>query len=692
MATLKAAIQMYDGVTGPLRNITQALGITINSFESMQDVSGRAIDTAALQTARESLARANVAAEEIEQTFSDIQNGARQATQQQQNFNTSLNDGSGSADKLLGKITSMVAAYASIQGIQKVFALSDEMTQTDARLNLIVDDGGSVEALQQKIYDSAQRARADYMATADVVAKLGQRAGDAFSSNDETIAFAENLNKAFVIAGASQQEMNSASLQLTQALGSGVLRGEELNAVFEAAPNVIQTIADYMGVPIGKIRSMASEGQISADIVKNAMLSATDDINAQFNSMPMTFGQVWTSIANQALVAFEPVLTKIGEITSSERFQVFVDGVIGLLTVLASVALGVFDAMATGINFVVENWDAISAALTVAAIVLLPLIISKLYAMIAPLVIQAALWLAAHWPILLIIAAVTALAVVFSRFGITATDVFSAVAGGVNVVLQWFKNLGLSIANIALGIWNALGAITSNMVTAFDNAIKNIQSFFYSLLSTVLTVIGNIAAKLNELPFIEFDYSGVTDAAGNYAAKAAELQKSKGEYRDIGSAFDRGMNSFDTWQDGWLEKAYNSGAEWGASVINNISDAIGDVASGLTNSNPLDYTSNASDYTSGLNDNLASIAGSSANTADNTGTIAKTLGSVSEELKYLREIRERQAIDKTTSINVNIEMANNINSGSSADIDGFIDELTVRLSEAVLAEAEGVHA
>jgi len=228
-------------------------------------------------------------------------------------FNQQLKNTEKASSGASSGIERLVKGIISIAAVKKTIDLADEITQTTARLNLINDGLQTTAELQDMIMASANRSRASYTSMADVVAKLGLRAGDAFSSNKEIIAFAENLNKMFVIAGASQEEMRSASLQLTQALGSGVLRGDELNAVFEAAPNIIQTIADYLDVPIGQIRNMAAEGMITADIVKNAILSATDDINKQFESMPMTFGQAWTIITNTLMDAFLPVLQLIAK-------------------------------------------------------------------------------------------------------------------------------------------------------------------------------------------------------------------------------------------------------------------------------------------------------------------------------------------------------------------------------------------
>ncbi|MDF2885799.1 MAG: tail tape measure protein [Lacrimispora sp.] len=302
----------------------------------------------------------------LEAQLIKIASNTSKAAREQENHNQKVKETTGSAENLLSTLKKVVAVFAGF----KVLGLSDEMTQTTARINLMnkgfqssaakPSGGGGQESgmndslqeterIQEAIFRSAQRTRTSYLATADVVAKMGQRAGDAFSGSDEVVAFVENLNKQFIIAGASQQEISSASLQLTQALGSGVLRGEELNAVFEAAPNVIQTIADYLNVPIGKIREMASNGEITAEIVKNAMLAATDKINQDFESMPMTYQQVWTAISNSILQAFQPVIQVIGEGATfiyehwSSIAPVFYGLAIGIL--VAAGAWGIYTAV-----------------------------------------------------------------------------------------------------------------------------------------------------------------------------------------------------------------------------------------------------------------------------------------------------------------------------------------------------------
>lgn len=330
MATIQTAIRIIDGMSPAFRSMTNAMNIVINSFEHLQSVSSNSIDTTSIQTAREELARAEIA-------FDTLENEIRQANSEQQNFNNSIRNGVRDSDNLLNKMKGIAATYITMRGIGNILNLSDELTSTQARLDMINDGLQTTNELNKLIYMSSQNARSAYSDTAALVSRIGMNAGDAFNSTAEIVMFAEQLSKKFVIAGASTAEMNSALLQLTQGLGSGVLRGEELNAVFESAPNIIQSIADYLDVPIGKIREMASEGELTADVVKNAILGAADETNSQFEKMNMTFGQMWTTFENVAIMAFQKVLTNLNTMLNTDGFATFIDNIEGGIVVLASI-------------------------------------------------------------------------------------------------------------------------------------------------------------------------------------------------------------------------------------------------------------------------------------------------------------------------------------------------------------------
>ena len=653
---------------------------------------------------------------------------------EQEQFNQEISAGTQQANELTNTIKRAVAAYVSIQSVGKALNISDELVQTTSRLNMMNDGVQTTAELVNMVYAAAQDARGSFSQMADVVARFGNNAKDAFSSSEEVVAFADLIQKQMTIAGASTQEAANAELQLSQALGSGVLRGDELNSIFEQAPNLIQNIADYLDVPIGKIREMAADGELSADVVKAAIFSAADDINSKFNEMPMTWGQIWQSMQNTALIAFQPVLQRLNDLANSEAFQTFVQNAVEAMATLANIVLNIFELVGTVGGFIADNWSVISPiiygvvgalavyaaylgivkGIEIASAAATAIATVQKYNQAKAILANAAAYsveevkiaeatvaqasyntvLAAcpiTWIILLIIALIAIIFAVcnaIAKMTGIANSGFGVITGGVNVVIQFFKNLGLSVANIALGIGNAIAALASNMMTAFHNAICNVQSWFYNLLSTACSVIETIAAALNKLPFVSFDYSGISSAADDYAAKASEAAGNKEQYTSVSDAFNDGMSTFSTFQDGWASDAFNAGAAWGDGVADKVSNfSLSDVF-GKTD------IPNVGDYTSGFNDAIANsgIGDGVGSIDDNTGKIKDSLEVSEEELKYLRDIAEQEAINRFTTAEINVDMSgmqNTVNSGD--DIDGFMTKLTDSVNEAVDNMTEGVH-
>lgn len=663
---------------------------------------------------------ANDAYLRLSQTVGNTERYIRDNVDEQGRFNQEISAGTQQANELTNTIKRAVAAYVSIQSVGKALNISDELVQTTSRLNMMNDGVQTTAELVNMVYAAAQDARGSFSQMADVVARFGNNAKDAFSSSEEVVAFADLIQKQMTIAGASTQEAANAELQLSQALGSGVLRGDELNSIFEQAPNLIQNIADYLDVPIGKIREMAADGELSADVVKAAIFSAADDINSKFNEMPMTWGQMWQSMQNTALIAFQPVLQRLNDLANSEAFQTFIQGAIEAMATLANILLNVFEVAASVGAFIGDNWSIIAPIIygviaALGAYLAIMGIVNAITAISAAIDAtkaaadalaagQTFLWtvrqyglnaaLAAcpiTWIIVLIIALIAIIFAVcnaIAKMTGIANSGFGVITGGVNVVIQFFKNLGLTVANIALGIGNAIAALASNMMTAFHNAICNVQSWFYNLLSTALSVIEGICAALNKLPFVEFDYSGISSAADDYAAKASEAAGNKEDYQSISDAFNEGFTTFDAFQDGWASDAFNAGAAWG--------DGIADKVSNFSLSDVFGQTDipNVGDYTSGFNDAIANsgVGDSIGNIDDNTGKIKDSLEVSEEDLKYLRDIAEQEAINRFTTAEINVDMSgmqNTVNSGD--DIDGFMTKLTDSVNEAVDNMTEGVH-
>jgi tape measure domain-containing protein len=522
------------------------------------------------------------------------------------------------------------------RGVGSVLNYSDELTLTKARIDLINDGQRTTAELQEDIYQAAQRSRGSYQDMAKSVAKLGMLAGDAFKNNDEMVAFTELMNKSFTVSGASESEKSAAMYQLTQAMSSGVLQGDELRSIRENAPMFYQAIAEYTGKSTAELKEMGANGEITADIMKNALFSAGDDIEAKMEQMPKTFGNAMTSIQNSAAYYLQPVADRISEMLNSETFQNAVSVILQIIQGLANGAIWVFDAIGNAIQFFKDNMWITIPVVTALAVVLTGLLVPALASMIGKVLLSIATWAIAHWQLLLVAAvigivvgtittmnpvlltlagiigilvlayaawqvaqwatntamyacpivwiivlviALVAAIYLFIDWIAKATGIASSglgvIAGGVNVVIQFFKNLGLMVANIALAIGNAIGALANNMMTAFGNAIKSVQAWFWGLLETGTNVILGIVEMLNKLPFVDIDTKGLTSAANKYAKKKADAEDSKEEYKNIADEFNKGMNTFDAFGEGWVSDAFNDGKAWGDNAAASIADAVG---------------------------------------------------------------------------------------------------------------------
>lgn len=710
MATIRTAIALYDGVTSPLRNMQKAMGIVLNSFESMQRASSNAVDVSAIQEAREELARAETAFDSIEQNIRD-------ANDQQQRFNRSIRDGSSAADGLWQKMKGIAATVGGMIGLKQALGTSDQLTQTNARLNnalIKFDDGGSIEELEAKVMASAQRSRAYYMDTAAAVAKLGINARDAFTNMDEVIAFSELVNKSFVIGGAGAQEQSAAMLQLTQAMASGVLRGEELNSIFENAPGIIQSIAKYLDVPIGQIRTMASEGQITADIVKNAMFEAAGDIERNFSNIPKTWGQIWTGMKNKALSIFAPILNKLNQIANSSKFEAVSNGVIGALAAIASVATVVLDLLINGASWVVDNWSWLSpviygvaaalgvyygaqlAANTVGLIskgVHIAMAGAKMIQLAATGALTAAtaaqtaeqygLNAALYacplvWIIILIIALVAlfyAAVAAVNKFAGTSVSATGIICGAFMAALAFIGNIFIALWNVAAEvfvlIYNLVATVANFIGNVFNDPVGAVCRLFFDLADTVLGVLQALASAIDAIfgSNLAGAVQGWRDSLGGWVDEtfgkgtevmakmsADDLKLDRFEY---GAAFDLGYN---------------------------FGEGIDSKVSGLFDGSAMD-SMGAFD----IGNTLDGIYGNTGDTAGNTAAMSDALDITEEDLSYLRDIAEREAINRFTTAEIHVEQHNENHISKDADLDGIMDAWANDFAEKLDVSEEGVH-
>lgn len=693
MATITTGIQLADNFSAPLMHIVSAVNMTISAMNDMNQSMNAGVNTASLFAARNEIAQATVAAEEFNQTMQQAGSPINDNIRRQEQFNQSLQNGASESSNLVSAIKRMAGAYLSIQTAGKILEMSDEITQTTSRLNMMNDGLQSTADLYNMVYVAANDARGLLGDMASVVARFGNNAKDAFSSSTEVVQFANLVQKQMTIAGASTQEAANAELQLSQALGSGVLRGDELNSIFEQAPNLIQNIADYLDVPIGKIRSMAQDGELSADVVKQAVFAATDEINANFESMPMTWGQMWTVFQNNATMAFQPVLQRLNDLANTDGFQTFTTNAINDLAVVAGVVLDIFEGIGSVGTFVSDNWQIIGPIVEGVAAALTVYYGWQLLSTSATKAAAAAQWIynAAMNanPAAIVAISIGALIVLigilankFTGTGHIAQSVFGMITGGINVVIQYFKNWGLTVADIFIGIWNAGGACATNVEIAFHNAISHVQALWYNMLSTALTVVSGICSALNKLPFVDFDYSGITGAADNYASKAAAAAGNTKDYASVPAAFSKGVKTYDTYQKGWVDDAYTAGAAWGDGVTSKIKNTLSSKATNIPNAN---------NYPNALASSNAATAANTADTAKNTAKTAKTLSASSEDLKYLRDIADREYVNKFTTAQIKVEMINHNNVNNDMDLDGMAEHLRSKIEEEMNAAAEGEH-
>lgn len=677
MATIRSQMVLNDQVTGVLKNITRALDITLHSFEQMQDASANAVDVRLLNQARAGLGEVNLAVREMEENYrraaqqeQQVTRNIRQSTQAEQQLNASIRGGNDALDDMVGKAKNLAATIGASVGLKKLIELSDQMTSTTARLDFIVDDGGSVEALEAKIMASAQRSRAAYLDTASAIASMGANAGAAFSSNDELIAFMEQVNKQFVIGGASAQGQAAAMLQLTQAMAAGALRGEELNSILENAPGIARAIERYMGIAEGSIKSYAEKGAVSATVVKNALLSIADETNAKFNGMAMTWGQVWTQMGNIALKVTQPLLTAINWLANNlsvigpillglgTAFLVF--QVAAHWTQIAAVATAAYHAvvnlLSIGFGVLTGNTAAASAAVFTFNSALLASPITWIIMLIAVVI-------GLLYGVVAIINKVTgssisATGLICGAIAVAGAFIGNTVIGLLNALIQYiwaifvapFLGIVEWILNVCNGGFNSFGDAVANL-------IGQIIGWFLNLGKVVTTIIDAIFGT-NWTAGLESLQSSVTAWGKNENAITLDKNAPTIDYRfEYGDAWAAG-NDFGKGIDAKIGGMFNMGG-------------LGD--------------------TSGFD--LGDIAAYTGETADNTGKTADALAVTEEQLEYLRDIAERDAINRFTTAEVKIDMTGMTNRiDGSADLDGVISQLTEGFTEALVTAAEGVHA
>lgn len=532
-------------------------------------------------------------------------NAARGGSASNRLYGNSASSAARQTSGLVSELHSLAAAFIGIQGVRTLTGLSDSMTSITARLDMMNDGLQTTEELNRMIYESAQRSRGAYQQTANLVAKLGTLAGDAFSSNQEIIAFAEQLNKQMALSGTTTQEAQAAMLQLTQGLASGTLRGEELNSVLEQTPMIAQSIAKYMGVNTGEMRELASEGAITADVVKNAMFAAADEVNAKFEEMPMTWGQVWTSMQNTAIQALQPVLNAVNWLANNlSIIGPLVAGLAGAFVVftIAANSTKIAAAATAAYKFAVDLLKFSYAVLTKQTTVLT----ATTARFNATLLASPITWVVMI--VMLLVAALYAGVAAFNKLTGSSVSATGIITGTLATLAAFVFN------SVLVPIQRGFASFANFLGNVFDNPVASVKLLFYDMALTVLGFIQNVAQGLenliNKIPGVEVNLTSGIDSLYSKIAQGTQNIRSESGWKEYVKAWD--------YKD--LADAFSGGYNWGANLFGGS-----DIASSLF--------AQSTAY-----DNIAGIA-------DSVKGIEKSVSMSEEDIKALVDVAERRYVN-----------------------------------------------
>ena len=702
LSTIATSIELIDRVSKPINSMIACIGNLCDVFESAERSMDGTFDTRQIEQTRR----------QIEQTaLQVIQLGANteDAENKQREYNNEVKNGSSAMDGLISKAGSLIAVLglgkivgdaiefaSNLQEVQNVvdvtFGASSERVNEWARTTLNAFGlnelsakkmagtmgamlkssglaGSEVENMSMKLTELAgdmasfynlegqeafDKLRAGISGETEPLKALGVNMSVA---NLEAYALSQGIKESYDKMSQAEQTMlrynyimqATADSQGDFARTSDSFANQQklLSENWQAlAGDIATTLLPYLAEAMQKLNTFIQSLRNNASSVKpivanigNALRNVTDVLIEIINvagQVAQFFSNNWSTI--------EPIIT--GIVIALGAYY----GIMKMINIVSGIKAAIDGVMATVTGIATAAQQGFNAALLACPITWIVIAIAALIAIIIALVV---------W---------------FAKTSGAADSAFGVICGGVMVVITFFKNLGLAVANIALGIWNALGACVNNIFTAFHNVICSVQSMWYGLLATVLDVVVGICNALNKLPFISFDFSGIQKMADNYASKAAEANANKKEYEDVGAAFSKGFNTFeyDSYGD-----AFNKGAAWGDGFANSIEEA--------DPSNIFDPSTYESGYDAGQ------VPSNIAATADNTGSMKDSMDISKEEIKYLRDIAERDAINRFTTAEINVAMTNNNNISSDMDLDGMVDYLVIGVNEAMATAAEGVH-
>lgn len=702
----------FDQLTSKFTDISKSLETVIDNFKDFQSESSKAINSINNATAKMTLpANPNV-------NFPSNPNENIPA-----NTNVKSPKNNAGVGDFVGKIKDIGSAV--VPKVKAVMDFSDKYSRQNSDLQSVNDGSQTQAELQNKVYATAQNSRTSYDSTVSTVSTLGALSKDNFKSNDEAIYFTELMNKAF--SGLSTEDATAGIQKLTNAMVAGKLKGQDLVSVMQQAPALAEAVARYTKQPVEKVASSEGNG-VSADVLKNAVFDSATDINAGFADTPATFEQIFTTLQNSAMNAFGPILQKISEITSNTNFQTMIQNICNAFSVLGSIALWAFGILSSISGVITDNWSFIApiifgittAMLAYKAATLLSAAAGAVVASVKGLLTGATIAETAAqnglnlsllacpltWIVLAIIAVIAAIVYWVQSVGglqvawlivvnalMTAWDwVKIGFFIGVYWIIDLFNNMMLKIKTVIVNIQNFMGDMRVNVLTIIQDMVNGAIGLINSMISALNHIPGVSISAISQVDFAD---NARSQNEAEKAARNAELSKYQTDIAATKTAHENDI------------KAMMSGARAGTAsrqaeidalqakskveekqsktktflpdpYVEKPNPAVNPYAGGnITNSSANTFANNQN------------IQNNVANTAANTSAMNDTMEVSEEDLKYMRDIAEQEAINKFTTSEIKVDMTNHNNINSNLDLDGVISYMEQKVNESLAISAEG---
>lgn len=745
MAGTQTTLSLQDRLTGPLTKMMKAMDRTIGIMERMNTATNN-VDTRGLQRARADIQSATADLERL-RSSSNVPDRLSDGFNR---IRSPVENATGSVKRFFASFVGAAAAYLSLQGLangfKKFITASDSYTSTAARLSLINDGLQTQAELQDKIYNAAQRSLTPYNDMASTVAKLNLLAGDAFSGNDEAIRFSELMGKSFAVSGASTGEQQAGMHQLTQALASGRLQGDEFRSITENAPLLARAIADSVGASMGELKKMSSEGKITGAIIKNALFSAADDIESKFKAMPITFGDAMTLMKNWATTAFEPLLVRFNAFVNSDAFGVlaghvtwFVNVFVAGMTLMFDIMENVYTEIGAIGSLISQSWDLVGPLIVgvgVALATITGILIVK-YAWLGLVRTATLAWAAAQWVVNAAFMANPIGAVILVIVAIIALVIYAMVswanetAVAVGVIVGVFALLGSYVYNTIATMWNLFSAIAEFLVNVFIDPTYAVQKLIYDMSKSSIDIMGALAGSFdsaaNVLAKVFVTAANVAITAVNGISKAiknitgidlGEAEKLKVEattsflsngLKDMAANLkaptsSKSVVSIPKMKMMSMPAAYNAGNDFGKKMSLGASDKLtsginkltGIFKGGNAKANPfsagaipvnLDVPTGLGGK--GLDDKTKNPTGGK---LDKIGKIDDDINIADEDLKMLRDMADIRSIHNFRTLNPTVNFTGDMTIREDADITKIIKGIETYMRDEMDRSGEGVYA